>query len=420
MNKHSLCKFGLILLLASFLAACGTTSPIVSDDDYEYVATVDIGADTTAEQIEAEYGGTVVMHEAEEGFAVLGFNQQEGALTTLTKSKNKQAYNATVLGNNAWASGHSAWAGGHSAWAGGFDAWAGGVSTRGNISENKTAWNLIGLKNAHQRADDLGEDIVVAVIDTGVDVNHTALKNNLVNKSLWKDFVNNDSNPSESGGKYYGHGTAVAGIILQIAPKAKIMPIRVLNGKGQGNLIDVAKGVKWALDNGADVINLSIGSRGSDKLLERYAELAKDKNVSLVVSAGNDGKKDQMTYPANRSTGASKMNTAVVSVGSVSGKGKRSSFSNYGRDLELVAPGQNIVSAYPGNKKASFSGTSFAAPVVTGSIALGLSEDIKYVPTKLKNQGDKEILIEENGTTEANSLGKLLDLDRFTQAFMNN
>lgn len=391
------------------LPVAAPTNFDTNQDEFAYVASVDIDKSITKAELEAAYGGSVVVFKPDAGFAVLGFETAD-TLSTLTLSNNQNTYSspavqaAGVSGNgwDAWAGGHGAWSGGHGAWSGGWDAWAGGHGAwsgghgawsgghgawsggelNGTPMDNYAMWTQIGLPEAHSAlARNLGEGVTVAVIDTGVDTSHPVLAANVV--PGW-NFVDNDSNPQDVlGGSGSGHGTAVAGIILQVAPKASIMPLRTLDENGYGDTDDVTEAVIWAIDNGANVINLSLGSVEDDTVLEQAMQYATNAGVYIVSSAGNEGRQDRLTFPARRGRGSGKLSELLVSVGSVNTSDVKSEFSNYGKDLEMVAPGENIFTTFPNGQITYATGTSFASPIAAGTIALGLGEN-----TKNRDKGD--------------------------------
>lgn len=219
--------------------------------------------------------------------------------------------------------------------------------------------------------------ITIAVIDTGVDIDHPDLCENIVNGY---DFVGNDSNADDDN----GHGTHVAGIaaavpyngtgIAGVAGGARIMPVKVLDENGSGNSLDLYLGIIYAVNHGADVINLSLGSVYPSLLIEEAVEYALSKDVVVVAATGNDGS-DKVSYPAAFE--------GVIGVGAVDyydgNKFELPSFSNRGDEVDLTAPGVDIISTIPyeldifdGNQDgyALKNGTSMAAPFVAGMAAL--------------------------------------------------
>jgi thermitase len=206
-----------------------------------------------------------------------------------------------------------------------------------------------------------GSGVTVAVIDTGIDAGHPVFRN----FAQGYDFLSNDWNPAEvSGGPGYGHGTMVAGIIVLVAPQARIMPIRAFDSNGSATTSDITSSIFYAVDSGAKVLNLSFSLTSNSTSLYWAISYALSRGVVVVASAGNTGT-SYPRYPAAYS--------GVLSVGATDQYDRRASFSNYGSYVEVGAPGVNLYSAYPGNRWASWSGTSFAAPLVSGQAALRLA-----------------------------------------------
>jgi subtilisin family serine protease len=161
----------------------------------------------------------------------------------------------------------------------------------------------------------------------------------------------------------FGHGTMVAGVIHLVAPAAKLMPVKVFTGAGTSTLSNIVSGIYWAVDHGADVINMSFSATQSSQDLQAAIAYANSKGVVCVASAGNDGVQT-MVYPAG-------YHSSVMGVASTNNQDIRSSFSNYGDTLVTVAaPGEGVVTLYPGNNYAEGWGTSFSAPLVAGGAAL--------------------------------------------------
>jgi thermitase len=368
------------------LGACSTVVPSYPREqkgEVVSVATVPLQITDTEADIAAKYGAKLIVFRPEAGFAVLGF--PKGQLTALNTTTNADFFaspEVQAAGNKAWGGGKNAWGGGLKAWSGGKNAWGGGTTGVPLLpSENTAVWNQINLYEAHKDSRYFGAGIKVAVLDTGLDTTHTTFQGNLAPSSEWKDFVDNDTNPQEGGSAVdagYGHGTAVAGIILQVAPKATILPIRVLDRDGGGDLDDVIAGIDWAIQKGAKIINLSLGSISNTDALTSMVNYAASKNVLVVASAGNQGLANGLTFPARlvRVTGVTDgLYGRLFSVGSVDSNNVTSLFSNYAWNLSGVAPGENIYTAFPGGQMIAATGTSFAAPLFSGAFALALSEN---------------------------------------------
>jgi subtilisin family serine protease len=159
----------------------------------------------------------------------------------------------------------------------------------------------------------------------------------------------------------HGHGTLVAGILVAVAPDAMIMPIRAFDDYGQADDFTIAKAIRWAVDHGADVINMSFGTLEQSKVLKDAVEYADKNHLTMIGSAGNNGK-DEAQYPAAFDK--------VVSVAATDLFDIRASFSNFGDTIDVSAPGAAIIAPYPGGYYAVVSGTSFAAPIAAGEAAL--------------------------------------------------
>jgi hypothetical protein len=159
----------------------------------------------------------------------------------------------------------------------------------------------------------------------------------------------------------HGHGTLVAGILAGIAPGAMIMPIRAFDDSGNSDQYTIAKAIQWAVDNGADVINMSFGTPSKSNVIQNAIQYADQHGVSLISSAGND---DSQTPQIPASLGP------VVGVAATDIWDLKAPFSNYGPPVGVTAPGVSIIAPYPGGYYAVVSGTSFAAPIVAGEAAL--------------------------------------------------
>ncbi len=407
---------GVALSLLAFLAACGSTGVHPpSTADKGYLLTVPISSSDTQAAIAQKYSGEVIVWLEDK--AILKMSKQAVAQmkssgismqgTTLDDNSNMAPPEgmvapdeapisgqsvANTAGWNTWAGGWNTWAGGWNAWAGGWNAWAGGTGTVPALpSDNRFDFLITKLPQAQAIAKNFGSGIKVAVIDTGVDLNHPMLSGRLAPSTDWKDFVDGDATPQEATGTMYGHGTAVAGLVLQTAPRATILPIRVLDGSGGGDVANVASAISWAMSKGANVINLSLGTTDNNAALQTVIDSATAAGIYVVASAGNTGT-STMTYPAAwAKTGINAK--YLLSAGSVSQGVALSSFCSSGTPLEFLAVGEGIASAYPGNQAASYNGTSFAAPQVSGALALALSD------TASANKGNLESYLSTSGTT---------------------
>ncbi len=223
--------------------------------------------------------------------------------------------------------------------------------------------------------------VKVAVIDTGIDKNHPELKGSILSSTNIIDPMN----PTQAD----IHGTHVAGIIAAkkdngiggygIDPSAKILSYDVFGGGFWTFDYTIANAILEAVDQGADVINMSLGSSMPSTVLQEAVEKAISKGVVVVAAAGNDGM-DIPNYPASYE--------GVISVGSINSSKKLSTFSTYGASIDVVAPGENVYAPYYDVKKgstfANLSGTSMASPAVAGVAALLLSKNPKLTPAEVE------------------------------------
>lgn len=233
--------------------------------------------------------------------------------------------------------------------------------------------------------------VLVAVLDSGVDTDHELLKDRL---------VESDVNLSNSGIKNsaeddYGHGTHVAGIVANnTLDNVKIKPYKVLNGNGKGSIVTIALAVDMAVQDGADVINLSLTSEGENQTMTDAVNNAVANDVNVVVAAGNSSH----NLDSRKVTPA--CIEAAITVSATDKDDKLASFSNYGGPIDIAAPGKDIESSYLDNKYTSMSGTSMAVPQVTAGIAIlqSISLDEKaakceelikeYAIKKVENEGE--------------------------------
>ncbi|WP_379161170.1 S8 family peptidase [Paenibacillus sp. sgz5001063] len=220
--------------------------------------------------------------------------------------------------------------------------------------ETEQGWNLTkGSKN-----------IIVAVVDTGVQANHPDLKGQLL---AGYNTITNTSPPDDD----VGHGTHVAGIIGALTNNKegvagiswynKILPVKALDNSGAGTTYSVAEGIIWAADKGAKVINLSLGNYADSQFLHDAIKYAYDRDVVIVSAAGNDNT-ERPGYPAAY--------PEVLAVAATNATGEKASFSNYGDYIDVAAPGESIASTYPDNQYAALSGTSMASPHVAALAGL--------------------------------------------------
>lgn len=222
-------------------------------------------------------------------------------------------------------------------------------------------------------------EIIVAVIDTGVDYHHPDLRDNMLRDAsgsvVGYDFANGDPDPRDDN----GHGTHVAGTLGAVAdnrqgiagvcPRVRIMPLKFLDAGGSGATSDAIDAIDFALAHGAQVLNNSWGGGGYSQLLKEAIDRARARGVLFIAAAGNEAANNDETpsYPANYNTVCDN----VVSVAATDDRDGLGSFSNIGAGtVDLAAPGVRIYSTLPGNRYGYLNGTSMAAPHVAGAAAL--------------------------------------------------
>lgn len=206
-----------------------------------------------------------------------------------------------------------------------------------------------------------GMEITVAVLDTGVENHPTFGKSQLTHLDLVND-----------GQPFAGHGTAVASLIggrdeqaPGVAPASHILDVRIADSLGESSSFKLAEGIVKAVDAGAQVINISLGSYGDATVLRDAVAYAESKGAVIVAAAGNDHTNNQLAYPAAISS--------VISVGGVDADYQQAYFSNSGKGLDVTAPAVGIQSAYGADLIVLGDGTSQAAAITSGVVAYGLS-----------------------------------------------
>lgn len=244
-------------------------------------------------------------------------------------------------------------------------------------TQSNAAWKLVNQKR----------EVKVAVLDTGIDYNHPDLKNRVL-KSDGYNFIGNNSDPMDDN----GHGTHVSGIIAAEANNGigisgvvgtldvKIIPVKVLDSNGEGQSDIVATGIKYAVDKGADIINLSFGGVGESDQIKDALTYAKSKGVFVVAASGNENTDCSNYEPAG--------DVNAYTVSAIDNNFKKASFSNYGSNVEIAAPGIKIVSTVPGGGYEAWDGTSMSAPIVSGIAAMLKAQKPSISPDEIRDALD--------------------------------
>jgi subtilisin family serine protease len=276
-----------------------------------------------------------------------------------------------------------------------------------------------------------GAGITVAVIDTGVDASHPALQTVL---APGFNFIANINDPSElvdltpamaaalaqsttsildgqnlvqlnastvailsqsttsildGPPSAFGHGTMTAGIVHLVAPGASIMPLKAFAGDGSSDLFNIVRAIYYAADHGANVISMSFEISQSSPALQSAIQYAVGKNIVVVAASGNDGEQI-LVFPAAYNT--------VIGVGSTNNSDAKSSFTNFGTNAVFVAaPGEGVITTYPGGNYAAGWGTSFSTPLVAGEAALVLQARPTYKPGDVGNAISRAVSVQQMG-----------------------
>jgi thermitase len=240
-----------------------------------------------------------------------------------------------------------------------------GTVTPNDLLFSSYQWNLPAIETEQGwRLSKGTEDVIVAVVDTGVQADHPDLQGKLL---TGYNSLANGSTPDDD----VGHGTHVAGIIGALVNNSegvagiswynKILPVKALDSSGAGTTYSVAEGIIWAADNGAKVINLSLGNYADSEFLHDAIRYAYDKDIVIVSAAGNDNT-ERPGYPAAY--------PEVLAVAATNSGTEKASFSNYGDYIDVAAPGESIASTYPDGQYAALSGTSMSSPHVAALAGL--------------------------------------------------
>jgi len=243
-------------------------------------------------------------------------------------------------------------------------------------SDQQIPWGVQKIAAPAVWKDIRGEGVKVGIIDTGIDINHPDLKENIKAVGGVLDCKNTiDDN---------GHGSHVAGTIaaldndigvVGVAPKVDLYPVKAFNKSGRGNISNVIDALHWCIQNKVQVVNMSFGFNKNSMALQRAIKEAYRQNIVLVAASGNSGGDDSVMYPAKY--------PEVIAVAASNSSNKAAWFSSGGPEVDVMAPGASIPSTYKNGEYKSMSGTSMASPHVTAACALILAKS-NMSPGKVK------------------------------------
>ncbi len=273
-----------------------------------------------------------------------------------------------------------------------------------------------------------GKGITIAILDTGCDLTHPDLKERIIGG---RNFTNDDKGRKEVFRDYNGHGTHVAGTmaatinqkgVVGVAPEANLLIVKVLDKNGSGQYEWIINGIYYAIEQKVDIISMSLGGPEDVPELHEAIQKAVEHNILVVCAAGNDGDGQDATnefgYPGSYNE--------VISVGAITLNRDISDFSNSNNEVDLVAPGENIISTYLNGKYATFSGTSMATPHVSGALALikALSnqsfERVLTVPELYAQLIKRTVPLGNSPKLEGNGMVYLTAVDYLAEVFNTN
>jgi len=256
-----------------------------------------------------------------------------------------------------------------------------------------SSWGFaqLGIGALHEKGF-TGKGVKVAILDTQIDVDHPDLKNIIELINLTK----------EDPVAKHGHGIAVAGIlaatdddngVIGVAPEAEIIAIKTMNENGGGSYTNLIDGIYLAFDHGAKVINMSLGGTVSSGELDRAIEHVVNQGVIVVCAAGNTGRNDSVMHPGRH--------PQTICVGATNKRKRVSAFSSRGLEIDVVAPGERLITTHLNNSYSKVTGSSFAAPIVSGIACLLFQAGIRLTHDMLQTSID----IEEEGEDNKSGYG---------------
>lgn len=267
-----------------------------------------------------------------------------------------------------------------------------------NNSNCKDVANIINATSLYDK-DIYGRNVKIAIVDTGCS-SHPLLQNKIIGG---KNFTNEGS--SDDFNDLNGHGTHVAGIIgaakndifNSIAPNCSLLICKALNRNGEGQLDNIINAIDYAINQKVDIINMSLGCPSNVDELHNVVKKAIDNNICVVCASGNSGDGNEETTESDY-PGAYE---EVIQIGAMSNNFNVSNFSNSNKFVDLVAPGENILSTYLNNDYMSLSGTSMATPIISGALALLIEWSTKEFDRKLSEMELYGLLIKNTKNLNA-------------------
>ena len=241
-----------------------------------------------------------------------------------------------------------------------------------------TPWGITRINLAG--VDRTGRGVKVGVLDTGVDSSHPDIGRNVKGGM---DMISGAASARDDN----GHGTHVSGTIaalrngvgvVGVAPDASVYSVKVLDSRGSGKLSNLVQGMEWCVGQQIKVVNLSLSASKENQTFRDVVLAARRAGITMVCAAGNSG-------PSPNSVGYPARYIETIAVAAVDDRDSVPNFSSRGREIAVSAPGVDVLSTWPGRRYRKSSGTSMAAPHVTGAVALMLEADPSLTPSEVKS-----------------------------------
>ena len=280
-----------------------------------------------------------------------------------------------------------------------------------NLLEDQRALSQVRAWIGHRAG--AGAGVLVAVLDTGIDPDHPYLVGRI--EPGGSDFIDLDSEPWDEANGFdddfdgfvdeaLGHGTHISGLVAAVAPQCRILPLRVLDSDGVGTAFTVASGIRYAVDHGATVVNLSLGMFDEPDVIEEAVEYAQAGGAVCVAAVGNDASQTIIHFPA--------IMPSVISVLAVDAFDVLAPFTNFDRCVTVAAPGVGVYSTFWDGGFATWSGTSMATGIMSGAVAVlrGLRPDLGVDAVRDRIRSTGLDISESNPQLGADVGGGRLDL----------